>query len=182
MPKGWKRVAESADNEAFRTPEIGEALAAALKQDCRAEVSTQFLHDFCAICLKQEGCLFKDQSGADLDNFRESALDLRFSVLEQSVLEHAIQLSGKGESGVVLGVKALADALAVRAAAGARQVEEHYCRESTVPRARRVRERIEQAIGHVPVQSLARQILKLDPRPAGRHSVKRRGLDDGVEL
>jgi len=37
MRKGWKRVAESADNQAFGTDEIRDAILPALEEDCRAK-------------------------------------------------------------------------------------------------------------------------------------------------
>ena len=97
-------------------------------------------------------------------------------------LDHAILISARGETGLDALVNATANALTDRAARGARQIEEHYCRQSTSPRAHEVRTRIEEAIGGTDVRGLARQILKLDPRPSTPVARKQEGLDDGVRL
>jgi hypothetical protein len=78
---------------------------------------------------------------------------------------------------------ALKSALNDRAAKGARQVEEHYFRESSAPRAQRVRERIEEGIRGADIGGLARKILGVDrSSPAVRPSLRQEGLDDGVKL
>jgi hypothetical protein len=79
-------------------------------------------------------------------------------------------------------VQALTNALNDHAARGARQVEEHYCREATTPRAKKVRARIEQGISEANLKGLARTILGIDPRPSPRSISRKKGLDDGVKL
>jgi hypothetical protein len=78
-------------------------------------------------------------------------------------------------------VKAMTDALFDHAARAARQVEEHYYRESTMPRAQNVRARIEQAVGDSPIETLARQVLRMDERRTNRPALQQ-GLDDGVRI
>jgi hypothetical protein len=73
-------------------------------------------------------------------------------------------------------------ALTDRAGRCARQVEEHYYRESTRTRAGRVRERIEQGIGAADIGGLVRRLLKSETRTVTVEPTKRKGLDDGVKL
>jgi hypothetical protein len=73
-------------------------------------------------------------------------------------------------------------ALIDRAARGARQVEEHYCRNSTMSRAIDTRSRIDQAISASPIEALARQLLKMEVRRSERPALRQQGLDDGVRL
>jgi hypothetical protein len=178
MRAGWKRVAECGDNHAYAPEEIRTAIIPALEQDCRVEITQQFVHALYKMFQEQEITLFKDQLGAQLEALRRIA----GHGLGRVALEHAILISAQGETGLDALVKAIANALRDRAARGARQIEEHYCRQSTSPRAQQVRTRIEEAIGGTDVQGLARQILKLDPRPSTPVARKQQGLDDGVRL
>lgn len=175
MRPGWKRVAECGDNRAFEPEEVGRAIIPALEQDCRGEMTPQFIDTFCGLYQS----LFKDDLASELEALRPAA----GCGIGHVVLDNAIQLAAAGETGADVPVKAVTDALTDRAARGARQVEEHYCRESTAPRAHAVRARIEQAIGDsaAAIAGVARKILKVDSGPSVR-PVKQQGLDDGVRF
>jgi hypothetical protein len=180
MRRGWKRVAERGDKRAFATDEISNAIIPALEQDCREEMSPQFLDSLCTVCRNQEDSLFKDQIEPQLEALRRSA----GSGIGRVVLDDVIRLSASGEQGQDIAVKAMTNAFTDRAARGARQVEEHYLREATAPRAQRVRERIDQAISTSAdaIRGLARQMLRIDADRSARPPLKRQGLDDGVRL
>jgi hypothetical protein len=178
MRRGWKRVAEYADNPAFASEAISNAIIPALEEDCRSEIVPDFLDAISRVFRDQESSLFKDQLGPELDTLRDSA----GCGIGRVVLEHAIHLVEGGRTGVDGLVEATANALADRAARGGRQVEEHYCRQSSSPRAQKVRARIEKSIADAPINSLARQILKLDSRPSSPPKLRQEGLDDGVRL
>ena len=177
MRRGWKRVAESADNQAFGTDEIRDAILPALEEDCRGEISPEFFGSLRRVCADQETLLFKTDVAPSLEALRNAA----GAGLARAVLNYALQQAARGNSPEDIPESALKDALMDRAARGARQVEEHYCRESTNPRANRVRERIEQAIGSADIGGVARRIL--DPGAKSETQAPRRqGLDDGVKL
>jgi hypothetical protein len=176
MRKGWKRVAESADNQAFGTDEIRDAILPALEEDCRGEISPEFFGSLRRVCADQETLLFKTDVAPSLEALRNAA----GAGLARAVLNYALQQAARGNSAKDIPESALKDALMDRAARGARQVEEHYCRESTTPRANRVRARIEQAIGSADIEDVARRIL--DPSNSETQAPKRKGLDDGVKL
>jgi hypothetical protein len=180
MRRGWKRVAERGDKHAFATEEISAALIPALEQDCREEMSREFLNGLCAICRDQESSLFKDQIEPQLNALRSSA----GAGIGRIVLDYAIQISADDEQGLNIAEGAMTRALTDRACRGARQVEEHYFRESTAPRSQRVRDRIEQAIGlSAPrIAGLAHQLLRLDSGRSERPAIRQQGLDDGVRL
>ncbi len=175
MRRGWKRVAECGDNTAFAPDEVGNAIPQALDEDCRGEVTPEFLRAFMGLYES----LFRNQLESELEGLRPAA---GFGI-GRVILDHAIQLATNGETGFDAPVKAVANALTDRAARGARQVEEHYVRKSSEPRAQKVRARIEEGIGKAgdAIAGLARKILKLDLGPASR-SQKQQGLDDGVRL
>lgn len=178
MRRRWKRVAECAENRTFEPEEIRNAIIPALEEDCRREISPEFLSALCGVCRDQEGSLFKDEEQRSLETLRGVA----GSGIGSVVLDYAIRIVASGSTGLDILVKAVTDALRDRAARGARQVEEHYCRESTKSRAYRVRERIEQAISRVDIDGVARLVLNLDPGRFTRPPLKRQGLDDGVKL
>jgi hypothetical protein len=178
MRRGWKRVAEWADNQAFKPEQINNAIIPALEEDCRGEISTEFLSSFLAACRNQEGSLFKKELGPELEALSSAA----GYGLGRMVLEYAKQLSGRGNTGLDIAEKAVTHALSDRAERGARQVEEHYCRKSFEKRAIKVRQRIEEAIRDADVERLARQTINPKNGESVRPPLKRQGLDDGVKL
>jgi hypothetical protein len=178
MRPGWKRVAKCGDNIAFAPEEIGKAIVRALQQDCNHEIGPEFLLSIRGIFVDHESLLFRDRMAPQLDSLRETA----GQGMGRIVLEHAIEAAERGKTGNEGLEEAMTNALTDRAAKGNRQVEEHFCRKSTAPRAQKVRERIEDGISAAAIKDLARQILKLDPRPSSSPKLKKRGLDDGVKI
>ena len=73
MRKGWKRVAQSADNPAFGTDEIRDAILPALEEDCRGEISPEFLSGLRSVCADQEASLFKNDAGPSREGLRNAA-------------------------------------------------------------------------------------------------------------
>jgi len=178
MRKGWKRVAERCDQNAFASEEVSEAIVVALEQDCRQEMSAPFLDAAWRIFADPEPSLFTGQQIApQLESLRQMA----GSGLGRMVLEEAILVAERGGTGMAGLTQAITNALTNRAAKGARQIEEHYCRESTTPRARHVRARIEEVIGSAAFDGLAHRILRVEstPRP---QITRQQGLDDGVRF
>lgn len=178
MRRGWKRVAECGDNLAFAAEEIGKSIISALEQDCCEEIDQQFLEGMCGIFRDQKQSLFKDQMRPQLETMRQNAA----SGIGRVILEHAIQVADTGGCGIEGLIEATTNALTDRAGRGARQVEEHYDRKSTKPRAQRVRARIEEGIGCASIKEFARELLKIEPRPTAPRKLKQQGLDDGVRL
>src|ERR1700687_206779 len=176
MRKGWKRVAQSADNDAFGTDEIRDAILPALEEDCRGEISPEFFSSLRRVCADQEASLFKNDVAPSLEGLRNAA----GAGLARAVLHYALQHAANGNSAKDIPESSLKDALMDRAARGARQVEEHYCRESTTPRANRVRDRIALPIGTLDVHGGVRRILDPESKSEAQ-APRRKGLDDGVK-
>lgn len=177
MRPAWRRVAERGDKLAFAPEEVSNAIILALEQDCRTDLGRGFVDALRRLFLKQEASLFKDDLAPEFEALRGIA----GAGIGPLVLDHAIQCSERGEKGLDGAAKAMAAALIERAARGARQVEEHYCRESTERRAVRVRTRMEEGIGNSrpAIEGLARRMLTVDSGPSLRVP-KKQGLDDGV--
>jgi hypothetical protein len=179
MRRGWRRVAECGDNRAFAPEEVSAAIIPALAQDCRAELSSEFVARFSGLYRDREASLFTEPLAPQLEALRGVA----GSGLGRVLLDHAIQLSERGENGFDVAENAMSAALTDRAARAARQVEEHYCRESSAPRAIAVRACIEEAISSARggIQELARRTLQGDGSAAAR-TAKQEGLDEGPRL
>ena len=177
MRRGWKLVAERSDKRAYASEEISDAIIVALEQDCRTELPAPLLDAAWRIFYDPEPALFTASLTPKLEALRPVA----GPGIGQLVLEQAILVAERGGTGITGLVEALKNALTARAAKGNRQVEEHYCRESTAPRARHVRARIEEATGRADLDGLARRILKVEQAPAFRPTMQQ-GLDDGVRI
>jgi hypothetical protein len=178
MRKGWKRVAESADNRAFEPAEVRVAMAYALEEDCRGEMAGDFIKVVHKICEDQRQSLFGDALVPKLESLRNDA----GSGIGRVLVEYAIKEAVKGKSGTDVLSKALNNALRDRSARNARQVEEHYYRKSTAKRATNVRSRMENAIGSTDFSGISQRILNPNTKGSDAKSLKREGLDDGVKL
>jgi hypothetical protein len=176
MRRAWQRVAERSDKRAFTAQEISEALAPALEQDCQAEMPPAFLAGVRKIVT--EPSLFAGDVEARLEPLRPVA----GSGIGRTLIENVAALSAADAIDVTLVQEALKLALQDHANRGARQVEEHYFREASAPRASNVRGRLEEGISCTDLDALAERILKVDPKQTPRTPLKRTGLDDGVSL
>ena len=178
MRAGWKRVAERAGNVAYPMDEITAAIGPAVAQDCRQELSPDFLQSICAIYTEQDGSLFKDDVRPQIEALRDAA----GYGIGRALLNNVARISPAEASQVEALVAAFAATLKDRAARGARQVEEHLLRKSGVPRALNTRARIDLASANAPYEALARELLKLKTRAPNRSALKKQDLDDGVPL
>ena len=176
MRRGWRHVAERSDKPAFTAKEISEALVPALEQDCQTEISPAFLAGVRQIVA--EPSLF----GGDVVARLEPLWPVAGSGIGRSQIENVAVLSATDADDVGLVQEALKRALEDHANRGARQVEEHFFRETSAPRANNVRGRLEEGIRCTDLGALAERLLKVDPKLMPRTLLKRAGLDDGVSL
>jgi len=178
LKRGWKRVAERADKRAFAPEEISTAIIPALEEDCRDEMSGEFIDGIRGIFEEQENLLFKHDLKARLEALRGQA----GCGIGRTVLDNVAEISASDAPGLLALINAVTAALTDRANRCSRQTEEHYCRTASTPRANNVRARFEQGIAGAALEALARQILKLDGSRRERPTLRRQGLDDGVSL
>lgn len=178
MPPCWRRVAERCANIAFATEEITNALIPALQQECQSELSPELIDGIRSVFEDQGSSLFKDDPRPRLEALREVA----GCGIGATLLDNVMEISPSGAAELEDFAKAMTAALEDRAARSARQIEEHYYRKSTAPRALDTRKRLDQSIAASPLAALARQMLKLDEKPAARATIRMQGLDDGVRL
>jgi hypothetical protein len=97
------------------------------------------------------------------------------------VADFTAQLLAEGKSGGDAVCEAMKLALHDRALRNARQIEEHYCRESSNRRAADVRSRIESAITRAGLDALAQRLAQ-QPAASTAAPPKHQSIDDGVTL
>jgi hypothetical protein len=178
MPTAWKRVARCGDNCAFEADQVGAVLIPALADDWKGDVEPELIVFLVSAFSKQEEALFKDDLAPELDAFGY----LASSGLARAVLDEAKYAVAMGKCGLAALGSVVENVLTNRAARGARQIEEHYLRNSTPSRANKLRARIENAISKAPISGLVKHILGQENQAISRRSIKQRGLDDGVKL
>lgn len=177
MTRAWKRVAERSDKRSFSSDEVSEAFVGALEKDCVRDITPGFLDTAWRIFSDAEPLLFVSNISDQLETLRRQA----GNGIGRSLLEQAILGAERGKTGREGFVEALKNAIGDRAAKAIRQVEEHYCRESSNPRADRVRERMEAGISGAAIDGLARKLLKAEQSKESKPLMKQ-GLDDGVKF
>lgn len=179
MRRGWKKFAKFADNRAFTPEEVANAAGPALGQDWRGEVPESVAAGILKVLGDGQQALFVDPIIHQLEALKPRTAGHELGEL---LVDCAIQSAMSGASGPDAVVDAAAKALSIWGARHMRQVEEHYCRESTDRRALHVRLRLENALGSISYTGLARQLLKMDAAPAPKSVSKLTGLDEGVRL
>lgn len=177
MRRAWKQLAERADRTSFEPEDVLVTLPAALEQDWRAEVPQSLCRKIRDILNDRESTLFPDIV-TRLESLRTHATGLPLSDM---LLDGTMMALAKGYAGDAALTEGARVALSCRAASGARQVEEHYFRESTKHRATHVRKRIESALSQADLVTTARRVTSNDI-PAPRRPLRKMGVDDGVRL
>ena len=179
MSPGWKRLARRAANKAFSPEEVCDALPAALQLDWRTEVPKKLCRLISDILKDSQCSLFDDQRVRNLEALRRETAG---SNLGNSFLDYAIQAVMQERNGEDAIKIAAANAIADRSARGARQVEEHYYRESTHARASHVRERIESGVSQSDFAAIAGRLVGIDASKRPLAPAKKTGLEDGVQF
>ena len=179
MPRGWKKLAERADNRAYAPEEVRDALPTALGQDWRAEVPDSLCRQVREILGDSQNSLLGDDRAERLEGLRRQTAGY---ALGNTFLDYAVQAAERGRTGDEAMREAAGKALSDRAASGARQVEEHYCRKATQPRAAHVRRRIEAGVRECDMAGIAGDVVGTDRTGGPRRPAKRTGIDEGVRL
>ena len=178
MRKGWKKLAERGDGKLHTAEQVCDAVPLALADDWREERLDDFIKHVKGVLLsRDQHTLFKPIKDEMVDALKKlpgSGYTMRRIFVD--ALMQAVEDGHAGEQALVNGV---ADALAIRCSAGARQVEEHYLRASNERRAEEVRTRIEEGASRSDFDAMARQFCKIDKAsPPNKYD----GLDEGVQI
>lgn len=178
MRRGWKKLAEQADNSAYTPEEVSNSLLNALDKDCREEVPRNLSRRVHDILGDNQSLLFCNERVERLQSLRKEAAG---HPLGNTLLDYAIQTAEQGCNGDEALREVTSKTLSDRAHRGALQVEEHYCRKSTRKRATRVRERIETGITQLNFGRLVTRLFGSSKSERPR-TTKKAGIDEGVPL
>lgn len=180
MSRGWKRLAQYAENENFDSADTCAAANSALEGTWRKEVPTAVINELREVFFERAPDLFND---ARLKRIEAAAGDAAGYGLARQLTAHASSVLNEGFSGEVGFLEAIKRAVWDYAARARRQMEEHYCRTTSSRLTQQVRQRISQAIGAADFEGLARRWGGLDRRQSKRRVIpKHSGVDDGVAL
>ena len=174
MPPGWKKVAERASKEAYTSNEVREAIDVAIAQDYHKDIS-HFIASIQDVIGSDS--LFSGDRIPVLEDLRQFVAGC---AMGEALLNHVIFVVSDGKSGNASLQEAVSRTFTDWAARRARQVEEHYRRQSGAEKAQNVRSRMEAAIQNTPFTVLANRLLDPVSKPA--RLVKRDKLEDGVQL
>lgn len=179
MRNGWKRLAERADKRAFSEQDVVDAVEPALVSDWAIEVPDNYFEGVRDFCAGRPGLPLGTDRDADVEALKRAAAGR--GSLAGVLADFAAQVLAEGKSGEEALREAVQNALHDRALRDARQVEEHYLRESSARRAANVRARIERGITAAGLGELAG---KLATQGASLRATppKHEGLDDGVDM
>jgi len=180
MRQGWRDLAERGDRAAFDCEQIADAVPGALRDDWSEERCDKLAEDLRRILGdSQQGSLFGRTKDDLLDAIKK--LSGAGFQMQRLLIDAVTQAVDDGFSGSDAMVEGTANALAIRCAAGVRQVEEHYLRSRAAHRAAYMRGRLEDgAQRHSDFRAMARGVLKMDN--GSNAPPKNDGLDDGVRL
>ncbi len=177
MRRGWRVLAERADVDAYSSDECVAAIPKALLDDWEGEGCGALLPKLVKVVRCPEG-LLGDERLARLEGLER---DASLTVLQRSFVE-ATRCELEQNEGRDVDLSAVVeDLLTDVCARAAKNIEEHYLRESNQHRAANVRSEIESAFSRTPLKELARSIVRGEGR-AFRRVEKKSDVDDGVDL
>ena len=178
MRPGWKRLAERASNPAFNDRERADALVAALQDDWRVEIPRGFVRNLRNVLNDHQGELLSEPPIDRLEALRRETAGRPLAGMLLDCAVHEVHQGHRGNEALA---KAADNALVERAAAGRRQVEEHWLRTPSARSATHVRNRIDGAIAASDVSTIASRCVGDSDGPP-RFPLRKTGIDDGVSL
>lgn len=180
MSRGWKRLAEYAENANFDRADTCAAASHALETTWRNEVPAVVVNGLREVFLDRQPGLFADARLARIDALAAEAAGYG---LGRQLAGHASSVLAQGLTGEAGLAEATRRALHAYAARAARQIEEHYCRKASAKLTQQVRNRISSAIGAADFDTLARQCSGLESGSGRRSGVRKHvDIDEGVAL
>lgn len=174
MRPWWKEAANRADKSAFSVTECTEALRVALERELSEELRPEFLRRLRKA--HEEPGLFSPSDSLHLEKV-EPVTPLEHFVMDNISAPTSTELS---EVDGLLNIFATACRNVVPRFN--KQIEEHFLRKAGPSRARRERERLDEAAAKMDMPALARKLLQPQRAKSAPILKKKSGLDDGVVL
>ncbi|WP_454691995.1 hypothetical protein [Achromobacter aloeverae] len=180
MSRGWKRLAEFAENVNFDRADTSAAASHALKTTWTNEVPAIVVKGLRDVFLEKEPELFADTRLARVEAV---VPDTAGYGLGRLLAAHASSVLAEGLTGEAGLTEATKRALESYAARSVLQIEEHYCRKASARLTAQVRTRISDAVGSADITTLARQCAGLEPRTRRGSGIRKHvDIDAGVAL
>jgi hypothetical protein len=179
MRRGWKRLAKRADKSAFNAEDVKDAVGPALSADWAVEVPRDFFEGVRDLCAGRPGLPLQIDREADVEALKRAAAGR--GSLAGVLADFAAQALAEGKTGEDALREAVRNTLHDRALRAARQVEEHYLRETSARRAAYVRTRIEVGIATAGLGDLAGTLMTQGTSSSAAPP-QHRGVDDGVDM
>lgn|GEM_PF-928373 len=180
MSRGWKRLAEFAENVNFDRTDTSAAASHALKTTWTNEVPAIVVKGLRDVFIEKEPGLFVDTRLARVEAV---VADTAGYGLGRLLTAHALSVLAEGLTGEAGLTEAAKRALESYGARSVRQIEEHYCRKASARLTAQVRTRISAAIGSADIVTIARQCAGLEPRAHRGSNVRKHvDIDAGVAL
>lgn len=179
MSRPWKRLARFAENENFENEDLREAASDALKETWQINVPVAVVDGVRKVFFEHQSGLLFDPRAEEL---RLLSSDAAGSCLGKLLLDQALQVLENGETGQAGLIEAAERTLMECGARASRQIDEHYLRKTRAPLAKRVHERVGQALDDVDMRALASQLCGLKPCTGRRRFSKHQDVNDGVPL
>lgn len=98
MRLAWQRVAERGDNHAHTPEDVSAAIVPALEQDCRTDITPEFIRNVRAAFEKCDASLFKEDVTPYLDALRRRT----GSGMDRAVLDNVCATSATEAQGIDL--------------------------------------------------------------------------------
>jgi hypothetical protein len=180
MRRRWKGLAEVADSATSTLGEAVPRLLNALSGDWREEISPGLVSALRDVCDKADQIsMFADRRHPELDRL---AKEMSGRPLALSLIECVDRTLASGQFGPAALEDAARRTLELRIRRGFRQMEEHYLRESTQPRADRLRQQLDSTAAASDLGVWARRLTGIEKGPTTIRPPKMGGLDDGAPL
>jgi hypothetical protein len=180
MSRGWKRLAEFAENVNFDCADTNVAAGHALKTTWANEVPSTVVKGIRDVFLDAEPGLFVDMRLAQVETVVAATAGYGLGRLLTAHTSCVLAEGWMGEAGLIEATRRTLESCGARSA---RQIEEHYCRRASARLTAQIRMRISSAIVSVDLTKVARHCAGLEPRGrGGSRGRKHTDIDAGVAL
>ena len=179
MRRAWKELAKRADQRAYDSEQVSEAVPHALASDWKNEVSAPLIAALKNVFAGRDNSLRLPEIA--LDQLEAARTLGAGSVFGTNAVSWCIQLVHEGRMDLDALYEAVGLAAKERGFAGTRQVEEHYLRKSSQRRSDGVSARLESAVSGLSEGKLGAMLI--DPQPGARSAPRKKtDINDGVPL
>jgi len=179
MRRAWKRVAKVTDNPNSADDEIRECVHDAHKKDWKRENCDITLKRIQEVVCDEQSAMFRDVVVEKLEELRPRAGGFPMAMLVLDCVIDKVASGQEGDHAVIGGVQNALEEWSVR---HSREMEEHYRRESTDWRARRLKGRYETTVERTDFGVIAESVVNRSPSASSYTPRKRTDVDDGVGL